>query len=378
MGLSFLDKTLSIWILICMVVGVVLGYYVPNIKNVLEGSTFADVSIPIAIGLLWMMYPVLCKIKYEELKYIFKDKNIIKQLLLSLFLNWIISPLFMLALSWATLPDLPEYRTGLILVGTARCIAMVLIWNDLSGGSPEYCAILVAINSILQIALYGPLSYFYIVIVSKGSNYNINIWPIVRSVLVFLGIPLLAGIITRVTLRKINKKWYDEKFIKFIGPTSLLGLLFTIIIMFASQGHDIIENIGNVFRVMVPLILYFFIIFFITLFICYKMCIPYIIAVPQCFTAASNNFELAIAVAISTYGINSKEALAATIGPLVEVPVLVILVYVIRFLNKTWYSKKIEKCDDDRCKLTDNNSNNNSNEDNNIELRRRNISNLNI
>ncbi|KAI8086456.1 sodium bile acid symporter family-domain-containing protein [Halteromyces radiatus] len=351
--LSFVDKFLPVWILGCMILGVLLGVYVPSVKEKLNTVTLADVSLPTAIGLLWMMYPVLCKVRYEALVIILKEKDIKRQIMISLIINWIIAPLFMTAIAWATLPDLPEYRSGVILVGTARCIAMVLIWNNLAGGDIEYCAILVAINSLLQIGLYGPLSYFYVVIVGHGSDVGINMWIVVRSVLVFLGIPLLAAVITRLTLRRVfGKQWYDNKFLPTIGFTSLLGLLFVIVVMFSSQGYEIVHDIGNVFRVMVPLVVYFAIIFFATLYLCHYLCIPYPTAVTQCFTAASNNFELAIAVAVGSYGIDSKEALAATIGPLIEVPVLVALVYVIMSLRTKWYEKKIVQCEDEKCKAS--------------------------
>jgi arsenical-resistance protein len=338
-GLSLIDTLLPLWIILCMVGGVLIGYYVPNVETVLDAATFADVSLPIAIGLLVMMYPVFCRIKYEELGSLFKGRFMKNQILFSLVVNWIVAPLLMVALAWMTLPDLPDYRSGVILVGVARCIAMVLIWNQLAGGNQEFCAVTVAINSILQILLYGPLAYFYVVIVGKGTVFSINMWIIVRSVLVYMGIPLVAGFLTRWILYRYE--WYSKRFIPAVGKLSLLALLYVIVVMFALQGHEIVNDIGNVLRTAVPLILYFLAIFVGVLFWCLATKVPYEIAVPQCFTAASNNFELAIAVAVGTYGVKSKEALAATIGPLIEVPMLLLLVYVIKYVRGRWYSLEL-------------------------------------
>ncbi|TPX62782.1 hypothetical protein SpCBS45565_g06944 [Spizellomyces sp. 'palustris'] len=315
-----------------MALGVLLGYFVPSIRTVLNSSTIVDVSLPIAIGLLWMMYPVFCKVKYEKLSKIFQTTGVFRNLASSVLFNWLLAPLMMAALAWATLPDLSTYRTGVLLVGVARCIAMVLIWNELAGGDREWCAVLIALNSILQVVLYGPLAYFYTVIIGKGSSIDIDMWLVTRSVLIFLGIPLLAGFLTRFVLCHLcrgflGETWYERKFLKWIGPTSLLGLLFTIVVMFALQGRRIIDNINGVLRVAVPLILYFCIIFALALLACAYLRMPYRTAVTQSFTAASNNFELAIAVAVATFGIDSQEALATVIGPLIEVPVLLGLVY---------------------------------------------------
>ncbi|KAG9060791.1 hypothetical protein KI688_008872 [Linnemannia hyalina] len=349
-GLSLIDTLLPLWIIICMVGGVLIGYYVPNVETVLDAVKFADVSLPIAIGLLVMMYPVFCRIKYEELGALFKGRFMRNQILFSLVVNWIVAPLFMVALAWMTLPDLPDYRSGVILVGVARCIAMVLIWNQLADGDQEFCAVTVAVNSLLQIVLYGPLAYFYVVIVGKGTVFHIDMWIIVRSVLIYMGIPLLAGFLTRWILRRYE--WYHKTFVPAVGKLSLLALLYVIVVMFALQGHEIVNDIGNVLRTAVPLILYFLGIFFGVLLWCLATKVPYDIAVPQCFTAASNNFELAIAVAVGTYGVKSKEALAATIGPLIEVPMLLLLVYVLKYVRGRWYSpqlsvqSKFEKNDD--------------------------------
>ncbi|KAF9111251.1 hypothetical protein BGX27_005198 [Mortierella sp. AM989] len=334
-GLSLIDTLLPLWIIVCMVAGVLIGYYVPNVETVLDAAKFADVSLPIAIGLLIMMYPVFCRIKYEELGTIFKGRFMKNQIIFSLVINWIVAPLLMVALAWMTLPDLPDYRSGVILVGVARCIAMVLIWNQLAGGNQEFCAVTVAINSILQIVLFGPLAYFYVVIVGKGTNFQIDMWIIFRSVLIYMGIPLLAGFLTRWVLRRYD--WYHKTFVPAVGKLSLLALLYVIVVMFALQGHEIVNDIGNVLRTAVPLILYFVIVFIGVLVWCIITKVPYDIAAPQCFTAASNNFELAIAVAVGTFGVKSKEALAATIGPLIEVPMLLLLVYVIKYVRGRWY-----------------------------------------
>ncbi|KAJ3201203.1 hypothetical protein HDU67_001497 [Dinochytrium kinnereticum] len=319
-----------------MGLGFVIGRFVPSARSALDSNKVADVSIPIFIGLLWMMYPVLCKVKYERLPRLLRSKSSLNILGISLLLNVIIAPLVMTALAWMTLPDLPNHRTGIILVGVARCIAMVLIWNQLAGGDPEWCAILVAVNALLQLVLFGPTAYFLLVTIGKGdTTYQIDLWLITRSVLIFLGVPLVAGVITRFVLRfalavkwKGAARWYDETFLKYIGPTSLLGLLFTIVVMFALQGQRIVEDFTSVLRVSVPLLLYFTIVFSGTFLIClYFTRTPHAIAVTQSFTAAGNNFELAIAVAVASYGIDSKEALATVIGPLIEVPVLLGLVH---------------------------------------------------
>ncbi|KAJ1959357.1 arsenicals resistance [Dipsacomyces acuminosporus] len=342
--LGFIDRFLTLWIFLCMLAGVLIGYYVPGVKDKLGSAKFADVNIPMAVGLIWMMYPILCKVRYEMLHKILNNSKVWKQIGFSMLINWIIAPLVMVVLGWATLPDLVEYRSGLVLVGTARCIAMVLVWNRLAGGDEEFCAIVVAINSILQVALYGPVSYLFVVIFSRGTHMGISMWPVVQSVLVFLGIPLGAAIITRFVLYRASPAFYNSKFIPAIAPTSLIALLFVIIVMFASQGHDIITNIKTVLRVIVPLLVYFVAMFFSVLAFCYYVCIPYKITVVQSFTAASNNFELAIAVAASVYGESSKEAMAATIGPLVEVPVLVAFVHVLAFIKAKWYDRKTELC----------------------------------
>ncbi|SAL97172.1 hypothetical protein [Absidia glauca] len=301
------------------------------------GSTvqFGSVSLPIAIGLLVMMYPILCKVQYERLGSILADRAVWVQMMISIVLNWVIGPIVMTGLAWATLPDLPGFRTGVVMVGLARCIAMVMIWNQLSGGDPNYCAILVAVNSILQIALFSPYAILFINIIpgwfgahSEGDIEQLYIWPVAQSVLIYLGIPLVAGFVTRFALRRLKgDPWYNTVFLPHFGPLALVGLLYTIVVMFANQGHNIIDNIGSVFRVAVPLL---------------WMGLDYSMIVTQSFTAGSNNFELAIAVSVGTFGINSDQALAATIGPLIEVPVLLALVYVSLWLKSKLNWKKQE------------------------------------
>ncbi|KAJ3187552.1 hypothetical protein HK101_009375 [Irineochytrium annulatum] len=334
--LPLLDRLLPVWILLAMVLGILLGNYVPSAKSSLNSGSIAGVSLPIFIGLLWMMYPVLCKVRYEKLHLLISDRSAVRIIAFSLAVNVVIAPLIMTALAWICLPDLEHERTGIILVGVARCIAMVLIWNQLAGGDPEWCAILVAVNSLVQLALYGPVAYFLTAVVGgQGSGAQmVDIWLVVRSVLIFLGIPLLAAVITRLTLRfalyrQLGPAWYDDRFLPILGPNALLGLLFTIVVMFTLQGDQIIHNIPRALRTAVPLLVYFTIMFTATLAACLRVLkSPYALAVTQAFTAAGNNFELAIAVAVAGYGIDSREAFAAVIGPLIEVPALLGLVYV--------------------------------------------------
>ncbi|KAJ9254086.1 putative arsenite efflux transporter ArsB [Paecilomyces variotii] len=333
--LGILDRFLAVWIFLAMAIGIILGNFVPNTGPALQKGKFVGVSIPIAIGLLVMMYPILCKVRYETLHRTLLEKSLWIQVLFSLIVNWIIAPLFMLALAWAFLPDEQGLREGLIIVGIARCIAMVLIWTGLAGGDSEYCAILVAINSILQMVLFAPIALLFIGVIGKDDDHNSSNYSIAaKSVGVFLGIPLGAAIITRFTLRNIFGKDFYQKFLNFIGPLSLIGLLFTIIILFASQGRHVVHQIVSVIRVAAPLIVYFLVIFLTTLWITHRLGFGYELGCTQSFTAASNNFELAIAVAIATFGVDSDQALAATVGPLVEVPVLLGLVYIVRWIGR--------------------------------------------
>ncbi|GFF44219.1 arsenite resistance protein ArsB [Aspergillus udagawae] len=335
--LGFLDQFLAAWIFLAMLIGIILGNFVPNTSKALDKGKFVGVSVPIAIGLLVMMYPILCKVRFETLHRSFREKSLWIQVAFSIVVNWIIAPLFMLALAWAFLPDERGLREGLILVGIARCIAMVLVWTGLAGGDGEYCAILVAINSILQMVLFAPLAILFIRIIGDGDDgLTIEYSLAAKSVGVFLGIPLGAAIVTRFALRfLISNEWYDRTFVKLISPLSLIGLLFTILVLFASQGRHVVHQIVSVVRVAAPLIVYFAVIFLITLLVTRRLGFGYKLSCTQSFTAASNNFELAIAVAIATFGVDSDQALAATVGPLVEVPVLLALVYVVK-----WFARR--------------------------------------
>lgn len=335
-SLGLLDRFLALWIFLAMAIGIILGNFVPNTGPALQKGKFVGVSVPIAVGLLVMMYPILCKVKFETLHHAFRKREIWIQIAFSIFVNWIIAPFLMLGLSWAFLPDKEGLREGLILVGLARCIAMVLIWTGLAGGDNEYCAILVAINSVLQMVLFAPLALLFISIIGRsGDTINVSYSTVATSVAVFLGIPLGGAIITRFAIRKLaSPKWYDTIFLKFLGPWSLIGLLFTILVLFASQGHQVVHQILSVVRVAAPLIVYFGIVFFFTLLVTHKLGFGYKLSATQSFTAASNNFELAIAVAVATFGANSDQALAATVGPLIEVPVLLALVYIVKWIGK--------------------------------------------
>ncbi|EXJ57511.1 arsenical-resistance protein [Cladophialophora yegresii CBS 114405] len=336
-GLGWLDRLLVLWILLAIIVGILLGNFVDGVGPALQKGKFVQVSVPIAVGLLVMMYPILCKVKYETLHRVFAHRQIWIQLGFSVVANWIIAPLLMLGLAWAFLPDRPELRNGLIFVGLARCIAMVLIWTGLAGGDEEYCAILVAFNSILQMVLYAPLAILFVNVISGGGGGpEVAYATVAQSVGVFLGIPLGAAIATRLVLRSINATWYERKFLVWIAPWSLLGLLYTILVLFASQGKQVVHQIVSVVRVAAPLVVYFVVIFFVTLVITKRLGFGYKLAATQSFTAASNNFELAIAVAVATFGANSDEALATTVGPLIEVPVLISLVYVVRWIAGRW------------------------------------------
>ncbi|OTB12671.1 hypothetical protein K445DRAFT_385377 [Daldinia sp. EC12] len=337
-SLGWLDRFLAIWIFLAMAIGIILGNFVPEMGEALQKGQFVGVSVPIAVGLLVMMYPILCKVRYETLHEIFSHRGVWKQIAFSVFMNWIVAPFLMLALAWACLPDKPELRTGLILVGLGRCIAMVLIWTGLAGGDSEYCAILVAINSILQMVLFAPLAVFFIRVISRESGpLDISYEVVATSVGTFLGIPLGAAMLSRFGLRALaGPQWYDRVFLKFVAPWSLIGLLYTILVLFAYQGQQVVHQIVSVLRVAVPLIVYFIVIFFVTLWTTHRCGFGYALGATQSFTAASNNFELAIAVAVATYGPNSDQALASTVGPLIEVPVLLGLVYVVKAIGSRW------------------------------------------
>lgn len=325
--LSCMDKYLPLWIFLSMTTGLLIGNYNgENIKNMSQ-MNIAGVSVMVAIGLWMMMLPVLIKVRYELLPQLLTTTTMTKQIMTSSILNWVIGPALMTMLAWIFLPDLERLRNGVILVGLARCIAMVLVWNDLALGNREVCAVLVALNSILQVVLYTPFTLFYLNVISHTSIY-VEFWTVAQSVLLFLGVPLIGGIGTRYCIWGVKgKKWLDEIFIPYSSPIALFSLLYTIIIMFANQGEKIIHHISSVFRVSVPLLVYFGIMFFSSLWISKKQHSSYSDSITQAFTATGNNFELAIAIAISTFGIDSDEAFAATIGPLIEVPALLGLVY---------------------------------------------------
>ncbi|KAF8802149.1 arsenical-resistance protein ACR3 [Phlegmacium glaucopus] len=346
--LSILDRLLTPFVFIAMVVGIVIGEFVPSVQSALNTAKFNGVSIPIAIGLIVMMWPVLTKVQYEKLPHIFSTSRIWTHIGISIFLNWIIGPFVMLALAWATLPDLPNYRAGVIMVGLARCIAMVMIWNDLARGDAQYGAILIVINAVLQIVLFSPLAVLFLNVISGNGQAVVHVayGNVAISVLIYLGIPLVAGIITRYgVIFLINKQFFERRFLPLFSPLAMIGLLYTILVLFAYQGHSIIHNLGPVFRVFVPQILYFVIMWNSTFFFIFYLSrkeglstsgprkFGYEMAVVQAFTAASNNFELAIAVTIAVYGVDSEQALAATIGPLTEVPVLLGLTWVALYLR---------------------------------------------
>jgi ACR3 family arsenite transporter len=349
--LSFLNRYLTIWIFAAMALGVILGVVVPGFADSLNSLSVGTTSIPIAIGLILMMYPPLARVKYEELREITKQPDAKKMFGTSLFLNYVVGPLLMFALAWIFLPDQPLFRIGLILTGVARCIAMVLVWNTLAEGDPEYAAILVALNSIFQIVLYAFYAYFLITILSDvvspgaGVAVDISVVSVAISVLIYLGIPFFAGIITRYWLRpRKGAEWYDKKFMGVAGKISLLALLFTIVVMFSLRAETIVNSPLDVVRIAIPLLFYFAIMFLMSFGLSIRFKFDYPHAAAQSFTAASNNFELAIAVAVGVFGIGSAVAFATVIGPLVEVPALISLVNLALYFRKRYYGK------DDRVK----------------------------
>ncbi|WP_405677040.1 ACR3 family arsenite efflux transporter [Streptomyces sp. NBC_01511] len=329
--LSFLDRYLAVWILAAMALGLGLGRVVPGLGDALAGVTVTGVSLPIALGLLVMMYPVLAKVRYDRLDTVTRDRRLLS---LSLVLNWLVGPALMFALAWLFLPDLPEYRTGLIIVGLARCIAMVIIWNDLARGDREAAAVLVALNSVFQVIAFSALGWFYLSVLPgwlglEQAGLDVSVWEIARSVLIFLGIPLVAGYLTRRIGEKTKgRAWYEAKLIPRIGPFALYGLLFTVVVLFALQGGAITSRPLDVVRIALPLLVYFTLMWAGSMALGRAVGLDHPKATTLAFTAAGNNFELAIAVTIATFGATSGQALAGVVGPLIEVPVLIGLVHV--------------------------------------------------
>jgi arsenical-resistance protein len=342
--LSVLDRFLPVWIGAAMLLGLALGRIFSGLNDALDAVKVGTVSLPIALGLLAMMYPVLAKVRYDRVGAVARDRRLIVP---SLLLNWVIGPALMFALAWLFLPDLPAYRTGLIIVGLARCIAMVLIWNDLAGGDREAAAVLVALNSLFQIVAYSLLGYFYLELLPSWlgldtAALHVSLWEIARIVAIFLGVPLAAGYLTRrVGVARRGTDWYEHKFLPRIAPVALWGLLFTVVILFALQGEKITADPFDVARIALPLLAYFALMWGGSFALGYRLRLGYPRTTTLAFTAAGNNFELAIAVAIGVFGVTSGEALAGVVGPLIEVPALVALVYVAQWAHRRYYRTEV-------------------------------------